>query len=151
MKRTVTIFASFLVFLFLCSLRTEAVEVNIRNEENSKAKVALAYLQEGSFIVEGWFNITPEQVETIQLENVGENDVYILVQFEDTSLQQHIESEWGVECPFSDTDFRYSMRAVGGKPQIEDPNASKAIFQNIGKFYKIDTNKLWFNLSTAAG
>ncbi|MDL2313623.1 DUF1036 domain-containing protein [Desulfovibrio sp. OttesenSCG-928-C14] len=150
MKRTI-LPAILFVYLFALPLQALAVELNIRNEEQSSARVALAYLQGDWFVVEGWFRLEPEQVETITLHDVKETDVYIFVEFADPQVHQFIANPWKAECLVHDGDFRYSLKSVGGKPTPDSPDMRKAPFQNIGMFYREESGKLWFSLTAAAG
>ena len=150
MKRSGTV-ALVLVFLLALPLHALAVEVNIRNDEQSSARIALAYLQGDKFVVEGWITVASGQFETVILHGVNENDVYIYVAFEDPNIMQFIASDWKVECLVPDTDFRYALESIGGTWQPTGANLRKAPFQNIPKLYKTEKDKLWFSLSTAAG
>ena len=139
-----------LVFLLALPLRALAVELCIRNEEQSNARVAIAYLQESKLVVEGWFRLSPDQVETIFLHNVDAEDVYIRVEFYDQALKQFSGDEQKIECMVLDAPFRYALEA-GVTSEPEDSNLRNAVFQHIHEFYQMEDGKLWFNLSTAAG
>lgn len=145
-----------ILFLFLLVLQAQqalAVELNIRNEESSKARVALAYLQGDWLVVEGWLVLAPDQILTIALHKVEESDIYIYVEFENAEIKQFIANAWKVECMVPDENFRYSLMSLGGKPGPNGPDMRKAPFQNIDMVYKNknEQDKLWFVLSTSAG
>lgn len=140
-----------LVFLLALPLQASAVELSIRNEEQCAARVALAYLRGDWFVVEGWFRLAPNQVETVTLHGVDEKDVYIHVAFDDPEIKQFVAKQWKVECQVAGTDFRYALPAVGGKPDINGPDTRKAAFYVITALYKMGDGKLWFSLTSAAG
>lgn len=139
------------VFLLALPLHALAVEVNIRNDEQSSARIALAYLQGDKFVVEGWFTVASGKFETVILHGVNESDVYIYVAFEDPNITQFIASDWKVECLVPDSDFRYGLESIGGTWEPTGANMRKVPFQNIPKLYKTKKDTLWFSLSTAAG
>ena len=138
-RNSITILAAAFVLLLFLPLWAPAVEsdvpsgveLTLRNEEQSNAKVALAYLQGNKFIVEGWLRLSPEQMETITLHTVAEGDIYIYVEFENPDIRQFIASEWKVECLAPDTDFRYALESVGGKWTPDNTNVRKIPLQNI--------------------
>jgi len=154
MKRGILVLAALLLLLAL-PLRASAVELSIRNEdESSTARIALAYKQGDRYQVEGWFRLAPGQIEVITLLGVADDDVYIHVEFMDSGVRQFIHGVLEVELAVQDTHFRYVMYEMGEAWEPRFPDMGKvrgAPFQNIPEFYRTEKGKLWFNLGAAAG
>ena len=151
MKRGILV-TTVLALLLALPLQAPAVELSIRNEDKSMARVALAYKQAERYQVEGWFWLAPGQVETIILHEVNDDDVYIHVEFVDSATKQFITGILEVQLLVQDTHFRYVLHEMGEAWDPETPAAMRgAFFQNIPEFYKTEKGKLWFNLSQAAG
>ena len=126
-------------------------ELTLRNEEQSNARVALAYKQGGHYLVEGWFRLAPGQIEVIALHGVEDEDVFIHVEFVDSGIKQFIEGILEVELLVQDTHFRYALKSMGEAWPPASPVIRGVSFQNIPKFYRTEKGKLWFNLNSGAG
>ena len=150
MKRVLITVATFVLLLSL-PMQALAVELSIRNEDESIARVALAYKQGGRYLVEGWLWLAPGQIEVITLHDVEDGDVYIHVEFVDSGIRQFIEGVLEVELLVQDTHFRYVLYKMGEVWEPESSAMRGALFQNITEFYRTEKGKLWFNLGAAAG
>ena len=151
MKRGILMAVAAFLLLAL-PLRALAVELSIRNEDESMARVALAYKQDGRYHVEGWLWLAPGQIEVITLHGVADDDVYIYVELMDSGVRQFIHGVLEVELLVQDTHFRYVLYEMGEAWTPESPAAMRgAPFQNIPEFYKTEKGKLWFNLGEGAG
>ena len=151
MKRGILITTVFFVMLLALPLRAPAVDLNIRNEDENMARVALAYKQGDRYLVEGWLWLASGQIESITLHEVKDEDVYIHVEFVNSGTRQFITGILEVELLVQDTNFRYVLHEMGEAWTPETPTMRGALFQNIPEFYKTEKGKLWFNLSAAAG
>ena len=129
----------------------QGVELTIRNEEQSPARVALAYMQADKLVVEGWFTFSPDQVERITLNGVGEKDVFIHVEFADPTLEQFFDHTWTVLGPVAKGPFRYATDLVDGTWMPKESALREVIFHAVDMMNRTGKGKLWFNLSTAAG
>ena len=146
MKQRFVFVVALICFILTLPLYVGAVELNIRNEEQSDANVAIAYYRGGQFLVEGWTQFAPGQLETIVLEDVIEGDVYIYVEFHDPSIVQFMSSNATTMQFFvMETSFRYAY--TGHEMRLQGTKVRKVIFQRVEK----DNDKLWFNLGSAAG
>lgn len=114
-------------------------------------KKALAYRQGDFFLVEGWLRLTPDQRETISLENVAEDEVYIYVEFDDPEIKQYTDGYWKFEGLVRDDDFRYAQAVVGGRGAPKDKDLRRVYFEHIGPMNRNGPGLIWFNLSAAAG
>ena len=154
MKRSLVMVLA-LGFLLALSAQAGAVELTLRNEEQSAARVALAYKQEEKVLVEGWHILSPDQVRIIVLPNVGQEDIFILVEFDNPDIQQSFPDVWTLDCVVTNEDFKYEIQSayhvLGLPPVLDFPETYRATFRKISTMYKNGEGKLHFNLNTAAG
>jgi hypothetical protein len=143
--------AAALLLLLALPLQALAVELTIRNEDESMARVALTYKQGDRFHVEGWFWLAPGQIEVITMHGVADDDVYIHVEFVDSGVRQFIHGVLEVELLVQDTHFRYVLQKMSEPWTLKSPTMRGVPFQNIPEFYRTEKGKLWFNLGAAAG
>ena len=154
MKRSLIMILT-LGFLLVLPVQAWAVELTLRNEEHSPARVAIAYKKGDSIVVEGWHILAVDQSKILSLPNVGPEEVFIRVEFDNPDIEQSFPDVWTLDCVVINDDFTYEMQSassvLGLPPALDSSEAYKATFRKISTMYKNGEDKLHFNLSAAAG
>jgi len=157
MKREILVLATLLLLLAAPLQALANVELTLRNEEQSDARVALAYKQGDRYLVEGWFWLKPNEGKLIALHGVDDGDIFILVEFQGDSstgsdIKQFVaDGALEVTLLVQAADFRYALWELGEAWEPAFPVMRGGTFQNIPEFYRTEKGKLWFNLGAAAG
>lgn len=146
--KTKNLLGLFLLALLL-PLQALAVELTIRNEEASPARVALAYARDQHMMVEGWINLAAEESTTINLHGVIKSNVYVHIVFDDARIEQYETTKAG-EFIIQESDFRYAMPLQDAQSGPSELKGTRVPFSTIDEF-DANEEQLFLNLSFAAG